>query len=150
MGVGGVTHPLLAALSWHLHSSWKGAVRAGESDIHGAEGHTAHSSVQTGTLVLAAALESLSTLVHHTAKHTGGSFSSCADSNASVDGGSEVTEEAFVWVTDVFLSAQLAHLLGTHPAAATAIQHQAHPRETLRGGGGARTLAAALLTCSHM
>lgn len=51
-------------------------------------------------------------------------------------------------VTDVFLSAELPHLFGTHPAAATAIQHQADTWGALRRGGRARTLAAALLTCS--
>lgn len=72
----------------------------------------------------------------------------CTHANAPVDGGSEVTVETFVWVTDVFLRAQLPHLFGAHPAAATAIQHQAHTWGALRGSGGARALAAALLTCS--
>lgn len=72
----------------------------------------------------------------------------CAHSYASVDGGSEVTVETFVWVTQVFLGAKLPHLFGTYPAAAAAIQHQAHSWGALRGGGGARTLAAALLTRS--
>lgn len=72
----------------------------------------------------------------------------CAHSDAFVDGGSEVTVEAFVWVTQVFLGAQLPHLLGAHPAAAAAVQHQAHSRGALRGSGGARALAAALLTGS--
>lgn len=138
VSVGRVTFPLLAALPWHLHPSGHGAVRAGQPDVHGAKRDTAHSSIQTGTLVLAAALESLSTLVHHSSKHTGGSLSSCggggnnvgkviiqftysghvmkysrksvteevmtsffqwltcADSYASVDGGTKVTVEAFV------------------------------------------------------
>lgn len=72
----------------------------------------------------------------------------CAHSYASVDGGSEVTVEAFVWVAEVSLGAELPHLLGTHPAAAAAIQHQAHSRGALRRGGGARALVAALLTRS--
>ena len=72
----------------------------------------------------------------------------CAHSYASVSGGSEVTVEAFVWVADIFLCTELPHLLGTHPAAATAVQHEAHSGGALRGGGGARALAAALLTCS--
>jgi len=70
----------------------------------------------------------------------------CAHSYASVAGGSEVTVEAFVGVTHVPLGAQLAHLLGTRPAAAAAVQHQAHAHGALRGGGGARALVAALLT----
>lgn len=70
----------------------------------------------------------------------------CAHSYASVDGGSEVTIEAFVWVTEVSLGAQLPHLFGTHPAAAAAVQHQAHSWGALRGSGGARTLVATLLT----
>lgn len=150
VSVGGIALPLLATLSWHLDASWHGAVRAGEPDVHGAERDAAHRSIQAGTLVLAAALESLSTLVNHATKHTGGSLSGCANPNASVDGGPEVTVEAFVRVADVFLRAQFPHLLGTHPAAAAAIQHQAYPRGALRRAGGARTLAAALLTCSHV
>ena len=50
----------------------------------------------------------------------------CAHSDASVDGGSEVTVEAFVGVTEVLLSAELSHLFSTHPAAAAAVQHEAH------------------------
>lgn len=150
VSVGRITLPLLTALPWHLHPSWHGTVRAGQADVHGAKGDTAHGSIQAGTLVLAAALEGLSTLVHHPSKHTGGSISSCTHANAPVDGGSEVTVETFVWVTDVFLCAQLPHLFGTHPAAAAAVQHQAHTWGALRGSGGTRTLAAALLTCSHV
>lgn len=72
----------------------------------------------------------------------------CADSDTSVVGGSEVTVEAFVRVTDVFLRAELAHLFGTNPAAAAAVQHQAHSWGALGWVGGAGTLAAALLSCS--
>lgn len=148
--VGGIALPLLAALPGHLDPPGHGAVGAGQPDVHGAKGYAAHGSVQTGTLVLAAALESLSALVHHASEHTGGSISSCAHADAPVDGGAEVTVEAFVWVADVSLGAQFTHLFGTHPAAATAVQHQAHSRGALRGGGRARTLVAALLTCSHV
>lgn len=81
MSVGRVTLPLLAALPWHLDPSWHGAVGTGQPHIHGAKGYTAHGSIQTGTLVLAAALESLSTLVHHASEHTGGSISSCGGNN---------------------------------------------------------------------
>lgn len=77
VGVGGVAHPLLAALPWHLDPSGHWAVGAGQPDVHGAQRHTAHSSVQAGTLILAAALESLPALVHHASENTGGSFSSC-------------------------------------------------------------------------
>lgn len=179
MSVGRIALPFLAALPWHLDASRHGAVGAGQPDIHGAKRDAANGAVQTGTLVLAAALESLSALIHHASEHTGGSLSSwrkdkkkvtilflrtdllqktaqkkaiqwltCADSNASVDGGSEVTVEAFVWVTEVLLGAELAHLFGAHPAAAAAVQHQAHSWGALRWSGGARTLVAALLTCS--
>lgn len=174
MSVGRIALPLLAALPWHLDPSWHGAVGAGQPDVHGAKRDTTHGSVQTGTLVLAAALESLSALVHHASEHAGGSLSSCrgknerkvmirftrsgrlrqtsgmmhsrtsqkkyyfqwltcAHSYASVDGGSEVTVEAFVWVAEVLLSAELPHLFGAHPAAAAAVQHQAHSWGTLRG-----------------
>lgn len=74
---GGITLPLLAALPWHLDPSWHGAVGAGQPHVYGAKRYTAHCSIQTGTLVLAAALESLATLVHHASKHTGGSILSC-------------------------------------------------------------------------
>lgn len=173
---GGITLPLLAALPWHLDPSWHGAVGTGQPHVHGAKRYTAHCSIQTGTLVLAATLESLATLVHHASKHTGGSILSCgiggrkqeeghnsaheghlftlifrlltcAHSYASVDGCSEVTVQAFVRVTDIFLGAQLPHLFGAHPAAAAAIQNQAHSWGALWRGGGTRTLAAALLSC---
>lgn len=150
VSVGRITRPLLAAFPWHLDTSRHGAVWAGQPDVHGAKRDTTHSSIQTGTLVLAAALESLSALVNHASEHTGGSLPSCAHSNVSVDGGSVVTVEAFVWVADVFISTELPHLLGAHPAAAAAVQHQAHSWGALRGSGGARTLVAALLTCSHV
>lgn len=72
----------------------------------------------------------------------------CAHPNAPADGGSNVTEEVFVRVTHVFVSAELPHLFGTHPAAAATIQDQADSWGAPRGRGGAGTLTAALLTCS--
>lgn len=75
--MGRITHPLLAALPRHFDTSWHGAVGAGQSDVHGAKRDAAHSSIQTGALVLAAALERLSALVHLATKDTGGSLSSC-------------------------------------------------------------------------
>lgn len=75
--VGRIAHPFLAALPWHLDTSRHRAVRAGQPHIHGAKRDTAHSSIQTSTLVLAAALESLSALVHHATEHTGSSLSCC-------------------------------------------------------------------------
>lgn len=172
VSVGGVALPLLTALPRNLDPSGHGAVRAGQPHIHGAERHTAHSSVQTGTLVLAAALEGLSALVHHASEHAGGALVSwmeettrgkstftlnterpsdahvevsgsffrqltCAHSYASVDGRPEVTVQALVRVTHVLLCAQLPHLLGAHPAAAAAVQHQAHSWGTLGGRGRA-------------
>lgn len=72
----------------------------------------------------------------------------CADADASVGGGTKVTVKAFMWVAEVSLRAELAHLFGAHSAAAAAVQHQAHSCGALRGNRGARTLAGALLTCS--
>ncbi len=77
MSVGRIALPLLTAFPWHLDPSGHGAVGAGQPDVDGAKRDTTYSSVQTGTLVLAAALESLSALVHHASEHTGGSLSSC-------------------------------------------------------------------------
>lgn len=183
MSVGGVALPLLTALPGNLDPSGHGAVRAGQPHVHGAERHAAHRSVQTGTLVLAAALEGLSALVHHASEHAGGALASwmeettrgkstfthlhsglftadshqtfsffrqltCAHSYASVDGRPEVTVQALVRVAHVLLCAQLPHLLGAHPAAAAAVQHQAHSWGTLGGRGRARALVAALLSCS--
>lgn len=71
-----VTLPLLAALPWHLDTSRHGAVWAGQPDVHGTKRDTANGSIQTGTLVLAAALESLPALVHHASENTCGSLSS--------------------------------------------------------------------------
>lgn len=84
VSVGGVALPLLAALPWHLDPSRHGAVRAGQPHVHGAERHAAHGSVQAGTLVLTAALESLSALVHHASEHTCGSISSCVHEKRKV------------------------------------------------------------------
>jgi len=75
--VGRITLPLLAALPRYFDSSRHGAVWAGQSNVHGAKWDAAHSSIQTGTLVLAAALELLSALVNFASKHTGGSLLSC-------------------------------------------------------------------------
>lgn len=76
VSVGGVALPLLTALPRNLDPSGHGAVRAGQPHVHGAERHAAHGSVQTGTLVLAAALEGLSALVHHASEHAGGALAS--------------------------------------------------------------------------
>lgn len=177
MSAGRVALPLLAALARDLDPSGHGAVGAGQPHVHGAEGHAAHGSVQAGALVLAAALEGLAALVHHASEHAGGALASCTDKkhgvepkilskdtelwsdqtrsrltcahpNASVDGGAKVAVQALVRVAHVLLRAQLAHLLGAHPAAAAAVQHQAHPRGALGGCGRARALVAALLSCS--
>ena len=72
----------------------------------------------------------------------------CADSYAAVDGGAEVTEEPFVGVAHVPVCAKLAHLLGTHPAAAAGIGHQAHTRGTLGVHIRTTTLPTALLSHS--
>lgn len=86
-----VADPLLAALPRELHPARVGAVRAGQADIHAAEGHTAHRPVQAGALVLAAALEGLAAPVHHTAEDTRGSIPSCEGQEAEGEaGGREV------------------------------------------------------------
>lgn len=72
-----VTDPLLATLSRELHPAWVGAVRAGQADVHAAEGHAAHCPVQAGALVLAAALEGLSAPIHHAAEDAWGAVPSC-------------------------------------------------------------------------
>lgn len=174
MSVGRITLPLLAALPWNLDPPRHGAVGAGQPHVHGAERHAAHGSVQAGALVLAAALESLSALVHGASEHTGGAVSSCeggkgqdsggsqgpatrrvksqqltcANAYAPVDAGPEVAVEALVRVAHVSLGAQLPHLLGAHPAAAAAVQNQADSWGALGGSGGARALVAALLSRS--
>lgn len=68
-----------------------------------------------------------------------------ADSDAAIARGSIVAVEALVGVADVPLCAQLTKLLGTHPAAATGIQHQTHARGTLGGHVRAAACATALL-----
>lgn len=169
MSVGRITLPLLAALPWNLDPPRHGAVGAGQPHVHGAERHAAHGSVQAGALVLAAALESLSALVHGASEHTGGAVSSCegggrsgfcsqgtrrtkrpqltcANAYTPVDAGPEVAVEALVRVAHVSLGAQLPHLLGAHPAAAAAVENQADSRGALGGSGGARALVAALLS----
>lgn len=75
--VGGIAHPLLAALPRHLHSTWHRAVRTGQSDVHPAKWHATHGAVQTRALIFAAALEGLAAAIHHSVKHAGGTFSCC-------------------------------------------------------------------------
>lgn len=80
--VGRIALPLLAALPWNLDPPRHGAVGAGQPHIHGAERHAAHGAVQTGALVLTAALESLSALVHGASEHTGGAVAGCEGGEA--------------------------------------------------------------------
>lgn len=56
----------------------------------------------------------------------------CADPNTTVAWGAVVTVKAFVGVTNISLCAQLAQLLGTHPATPTGVRHQAYAGRTLR------------------
>lgn len=143
----GVTHPLLAALPWDLHPAGHRAVRAGEPDVHSTEGHAPYSAVQTRALVFTTALEGLSAAVHHPAEHASGTFSCCADPNATVAWGAVVTVKAFVGVANVSLCAKFAQLLGTHPAAPTGIRHQAHTGRT--PGWYIRALALSTALLSH-
>lgn len=66
-----VTHPLLAAFPGQFDPSREGAVRAGQANVHAAQGHAAHRPVQAGALVFAAALEGLSAPVHRPAEDAG-------------------------------------------------------------------------------
>lgn len=75
--LGLVADPLLTALAGELHPPRVGAVRAGQADVHAAEGHAAHRAVQAGALVLAAALEGLAAPVHHAGEDAGRSVPSC-------------------------------------------------------------------------
>lgn len=75
--LGGIAHPLLAALLRHFDAAGHGAVRAGQADVHAAQGNTAHGTVQARALVFTAALKGLSTPVHHPSDHTGGATLSC-------------------------------------------------------------------------
>ncbi len=80
----GVTHPLLAALPWDLHSAGHRAVTAGEPDVHSTEGHAPYGAVQTRALVFTTALEGLSAAVHHPAEHASGTISCCG---TEIEGG---------------------------------------------------------------
>lgn len=137
--LGLVTHPLFAAFPGQLDPSWEGAVGAGQADIHAAQGHAAHRSVQASALVFAAALEGLSAPVHRPSEDAGGTIFGGAHANLAVGRGAEVAEEALVRVAGVALGAQLAQLLGAHAAAAAAVQYQAD------AGGAARRRAGSAL-----
>lgn len=89
-----ITHPLLAALSGHLDSSWHGAVRAGQPDVHGAERDASHRAVQTGALVLAVALERRSAFVHLASDHAGGSLLGCGNARRRSGFGSYINRVA--------------------------------------------------------
>lgn len=143
--LGLVTHPLLTAFPRQLDPPWKGAVRAGQANVHAAEGHAAHRPVQASALVFAAALEGLSAPVYGPSKDAGGTIFGGAHADFAVGRGAEVAEEALVRVAGVALSAQLAQLLGTHATAAAAVQHQADARRAAWRRGCALALAAAVL-----
>lgn len=145
--LGLIADPLLAALSRELHPARVGAVGAGQTDVHAAEGHAAHRAVQAGALVLAAALEGLSAPVHHAAEHARGAVPSGADADSAVGGGAEIAEEPLVVVAGVALGAELAQLLGAHAAAAAAVEHQGDAGGA-GGTGSALALPAALLALS--
>lgn len=74
MVLGLVAHPLLAAFPGELDPPRERAVRAGQADVHAAQGHAAHRPVQASALVLAAALEGLSAPVHRSSKDAGGTI----------------------------------------------------------------------------
>lgn len=143
--LGLVAHPLLAAFPGQLDPSREGAVRTGQTHVHAAQGHAAHGPVQASALVLAAALEGLSTPVHGPSEDAGGTIFGGAHADLAVGRGAEVAEEALVRVAGVALGAQLAQLLGAHAAAAAAVQHQADAGGAARRGAGALALAAAVL-----
>lgn len=116
--LGLVAHPLLAAFPGQLDPPREGAVRAGQANVHAAQGHAAHRPVQASALVFAAALEGLSAPVHRPSEDAGGTIFGGAHADLAVRGGAEVAEEALVRVAGVALAAQLAQLLGAHAAAA--------------------------------
>lgn len=92
--LGLVTHPFLTAFAWQLHSSWVGAVGTGQADIHAAQRHTAHGTVQARALVFAAALEGLSTPVHHASEDTGGPIPGCREKRGFVHDNCQETKTA--------------------------------------------------------
>lgn len=148
--LGLVADPLLTALAGELHPPRVGAVRAGQADVHAAEGHAAHRAVQAGALVLAAALEGLAAPVHHAGEDAGRSVPSGADADAAVGGGAEVAEEPFVVVAGVALGAQLAQLLGADAAAAAAIEHQGDAGGAAGAGPRAALALPAALLAAHL
>lgn len=142
MVFGLIAHPLLTAFPGQLDPPREGAVRAGQANVHTAQGHAAYRPVQASALVFATALEGFSAPVHRPSKDAGSTIFGSAHADLAVDRGAEVTEEAFVRVARVALGAQLPQLLGAHPAAAAAVQHEADAGRAARRRG-ARTLALA-------
>lgn len=132
MVLGLVTHPLLTAFPGQLDPPREGAVRAGQANVHAAQGHAAHRPVQARALVLAAALEGLTAAVHRATEDAGSTIFGGAHADLAVGRGAEVAEEALVRVAGVALGAQLAQLLGADAAAAATVQHEAHARRAAR------------------
>lgn len=144
--LGLIAHPLLTAFPGQLDPPREGAVRAGQANIHAAQGHAAHCPVQASALVFAAALEGLSAPVHRPSEDAGGTIFGGAHADLAVGWRAEVAEEALVRIAGVALGAQLAQLLGAHPAAAAAVQHEADAgRAPRRRRGRALASAAAVL-----
>lgn len=98
MVLGLVTHPLLTAFPGQLDPPREGAVRAGQANVHAAQGHAAHRPVQASALVLAAALEGLSAAVHRATEDAGSTIFGGAHADLAVGRGAEVAEEALVRV----------------------------------------------------
>lgn len=106
--LGLITHPFLTAFPRQLNSSREGAVRAGQADVHAAQGHAAHSPVQASALIFAAALEGLTAAVHRPTEDTGCTIFGGAHADLAVGRRAEVAVEALVWVAGVTLCAQLS------------------------------------------
>lgn len=142
--LGLIAHPLLTAFPGQLDPPRERAVRAGQANIHAAQGHAAYSPIQASALVFAAALERLSTPVHRPSEDAGGTIFGRAHADLAVSRGAKVAEEISVRVAGVALGAQLAQLLGAHSATATAVQHQADAGGAAWHRGCALALAAAV------
>lgn len=129
VAVDGVT-----ALAWDLDHLRGRTGRGCDWHMAGTKGHTAHSSVDAGALVLATSTEILPILINPSVVFTRSSLCFCsADAIGTTHIVAVVALEAFVVVTWPAFVAVLVELSSTHLAAATAVRDRADPRGTVRG-----------------
>lgn len=113
-----------ATLARHLDQLRGRAGRGRQGDMAGAEGNTAHRSIDAGALVFATSTEILTVLINPSIVFTGTPFCLCpADAVGTADIVAIVALQAFVVVAGPSFMAILVELGSAHLATPTAVGH---------------------------